>query len=65
MALECQEILAVIQIRNKASVDKLAFAKEKVKKTKAEAKVKRTQKVEYSTKLDPVLTEIEALKREV
>lgn len=54
-----------IQIRNKASVDKLASAKEEIKKIKAEVEVMRPWKLEYSTKLDSALAEIKPLKREV
>lgn len=39
-------MLANIQIRNKASIDKLASVQEEMKKIKAKAKVIRAQRVE-------------------
>lgn len=58
-------MLADIPRCNKASVDKLAFTKDEMKKTKAKAKVIRAQRVEDTTKLEFFLIKIETLKMEV
>lgn len=43
-------MLGNIQIRNKASIDKLASVEEEMKKIKAEAKVIRAERVEGAAK---------------
>lgn len=52
VALECHVALANIQTRNKTLVDKLAFAKEKIKKLRAVAKAMKAKKIENIAKLD-------------
>lgn len=65
VALECQDVLIDIQIRNKALVDKLAAFENEIKSLRAEAEMMKAQKIENAAKLDSPLAEIEALKKKV